>query len=98
MATRAGFRVSDWFAAVEGRFDLIVSNPPYIAAAEMAGLAPEVRVRAAGRADPGDDGLAAYRAIAAGAGAHLAPGGRLIVEIGATQRAAVSRAHGRGGP
>lgn len=87
----AKFRASDWFAAVPGKFDLIVSNPPYIAEDEMAGLAPEVRdwePRAA--LTPGGDGLGAYRAIAAGAGARLMPGGRLILEIGPTQAVAVS--------
>jgi len=82
---------SDWFSAVSGRFDLIVSNPPYIAAAEMAALAPEVREWEPRMAlTPGGDGLDAYRAIAAGAPAHLTPGGRLMVEIGPTQAAAVS--------
>lgn len=77
---------SDWCAGVEGRFDLIVSNPPYIALAEMAGLSPEVRDHEPHLAlTDGADGLSAYRAIAAQAPAHLAPGGRLMVEIGATQ-------------
>lgn len=83
--------LSDWFAQVAGRFDLIVSNPPYIAAAEVTDLAPEVRdwePRIA-LTDEGD-GLGAYRAIAAGVGAHLAPGGRLAVEVGPTQAAAVA--------
>jgi release factor glutamine methyltransferase len=77
---------SDWFSAVRGRFDLIVSNPPYIARAEMAGLAPEVRghdPRAA--LSDGGDGLGAYRGIAGAVPAHLAPGGRVLVEIGAGQ-------------
>lgn len=88
---RADLRASDWFAQVAGRFDLIVANPPYIAAAEMPGLAPEVRDWEPHLAlSPGGDGLDAYRAIAAGVGAHLAPGGRLLVEIGPTQGAAVS--------
>lgn len=83
---RATFRTSDWFAAITGRYDLIVSNPPYIAEAEMPALAPEVRDWEPALAlTPGGDGLAAYRVIAAGAGAHLAPGGRLMVEIGPTQ-------------
>lgn len=87
----AGLAVSDWFSAVEGRFDLIVSNPPYIAAAEMAHLSPEVRLWEPRRAlTDGGDGLGAYRAIAAGAGARLAPGGWLAVEIGPTQAGAVT--------
>ncbi len=83
---RARFAASDWFGSVAGRFDLIVSNPPYIAAAEMAFLAPEVREWEPHLAlTPGGDGLNAYRAITAGAGAHLAEGGRLILEVGAGQ-------------
>lgn len=85
------FAVSDWFAGVSGRFDLIVSNPPYIAADEMPGLSPEVRDWEPRLALTDDgDGLAAYRAITAGAGAHLAPGGALMVEIGAAQGPAVA--------
>ena len=86
-ATRIGvdaaFQRADWFDGLAGRFDLIVSNPPYIALAEMAGLSPEVRdwEPHAALTDFGD-GLAAYRAIAAGAAAHLAPGGHLLAEIG----------------
>lgn len=85
----AEFAVSDWFAAVTGRFDLIVSNPPYIAEAEMAALSPEVLHEPRLALTPGGDGLDAYRAIAAGARAHLEPAGRLLVEIGPTQAAAV---------
>lgn len=86
----AAFQRADWFDGIAGRFDLIVSNPPYIALAEMAGLAPDVRDWEPRQAltDEGD-GLAAYRAIAAGAPAHLAPGGRLLAEIGPTQGAQV---------
>ncbi|TKA94001.1 peptide chain release factor N(5)-glutamine methyltransferase, partial [Cereibacter changlensis] len=91
LAGRARFQTADWFAGVEGQFDLIVSNPPYIAEAEMAGLSPEVRDWEPHLAlTPGGDGLDAYRAIAAAAPAHLAPGGRLLVEIGPTQGQAVS--------
>lgn len=87
----ADFVLSDWFAAIDGRFDLIVSNPPYIALAEMAGLAPEVRDHEPHLAlTDGGDGLGAYRAIVAGAAAHLNPGGWLMVEIGPTQADAVS--------
>ncbi|MDO5371003.1 peptide chain release factor N(5)-glutamine methyltransferase, partial [Paracoccus sp. (in: a-proteobacteria)] len=87
----ADFRRSDWFSAVDGRFDLIVSNPPYIAADEMPALSPEVRQwEPRGALTDEGDGLGAYRAIATGAGAHLVPGGWLAVEIGPTQAAAVS--------
>lgn len=86
LGPRARFGRSDWFSAVDGLYDLIVSNPPYIAAAEMAGLAPEVRDHEPHLAlTPGGDGLDAYRAIAWGAGARLMPGGRLLLEIGPTQ-------------
>ncbi|WP_414897429.1 peptide chain release factor N(5)-glutamine methyltransferase [Rhodovulum sp. YEN HP10] len=86
----ARFLLSDWYQVVEGRFDLIVSNPPYIAEAEMSGLAPELAHEPRGALTDGGDGLSAYRAIAAGARARLAPGGRLLVEIGPTQAQAVS--------
>lgn len=86
LGARLTLGLSDWFSAVTGRFDLIVSNPPYIAASEMAALSPEVREWEPHLAlTPGGDGLDAYRAIAAGAPVHLAPGGRLLVEIGPTQ-------------
>jgi release factor glutamine methyltransferase len=88
---RADFRASDWFAAVPGRYDLIVSNPPYIAADEMPGLAPEVRDWEPHLAlTPGGDGLEPYRIIARGAPARLMAGGRLMVEIGPTQGQAVA--------
>ncbi|TNC52769.1 peptide chain release factor N(5)-glutamine methyltransferase [Rubellimicrobium rubrum] len=88
---RATLTQSDWYAAAEGRFDLIVSNPPYIAKAEMPALEPEVRDWEPRLAltDEGD-GLAAYRAILSGAERFLAPGGRLAVEIGPTQAEAVA--------
>lgn len=91
LTRRVRFRCADWFAGVTGRYDLIVSNPPYIAEGEMAGLAPEVRDwEPRGALTPGGDGLDAYRAIAAGAGARLMAGGRLLLEIGPTQGAAVA--------
>ncbi len=90
LTERCDFARGSWFAPVTGRFDLIVSNPPYIAADEMADLSPEVRLHEPHLAlTPGGDGLDAYRAIAAGVGAHLAPGGRLLLEIGPTQGPAV---------
>lgn len=91
LAARAGFRQADWLEGIEDRFDLIVSNPPYIAAGEMAALAPEVRDHEPrGALTDGADGLTAYRALAAQAPAALVPGGRLLVEIGPTQGRAVA--------
>ena len=91
VAPRCDIVQGDWFAPVSGQFDLIVSNPPYLAADEMADVAPELARHEPRIAltDEGD-GLGAYRAIAKGAPRHLAPGGRLLVEIGSTQRAAVT--------
>jgi release factor glutamine methyltransferase len=88
---RAAFVACDFGAALAGPFDLVVSNPPYIASAEIATLSPEVREHDPHRAlDGGTDGLAAYRAIAADAPRLLSPTGHLVVEIGAGQEAAVS--------
>ncbi len=81
---------ADWFDGIEGQFDLIVSNPPYIASAEIAGLAVDVRdFDPLGALDGGADGLAAYRRIAAGASGHLVPKGQVLVELGAGQEADV---------
>lgn len=90
VAGRLERRRCDWWEGVEGRFDLVVSNPPYIAEAEMAGLAPEVRAEPRLALTPGGDGLGAYRAIAAGLVARLAPDGRALLEIGPGQGAAVA--------
>ena len=82
----AHFVACDLAAALAGPFDLVVSNPPYIATGDIAGLAPEVRnfdPRIA--LDGGTDGLNFYRAIAAGAPTLLKPGGALVVELGAGQ-------------
>jgi release factor glutamine methyltransferase len=89
---RIDFRQGDLFGPVpEGSaFDLVVSNPPYVTPAELAGLAPDVRDHEPRLAlDGGPDGLAFYRRIAAGVGAYLKPGGWVLVEIGATQAEAV---------
>jgi release factor glutamine methyltransferase len=87
---RCTFVVCDIASVVEGPFDLLVSNPPYIAHNEIASLAPEVKNYDPTVAlDGGDDGLAAYRAIAADAKRLLAPGARMFVELGAGQEAAV---------
>ncbi len=70
----------------ERRFDLIVSNPPYITSADLAGLQPEVRDFEPRLAlDGGPDGLDAYRVLAVEAPRHLEPGGWLLLEIGAGQ-------------
>lgn len=90
VADRLDLRRADWWAGVEGRFDLIVSNPPYVAEAEMAGLASEVLAEPRLALTPGGDGLGAYRAIAGGLSRHLAPGGRVLLELGAGQGAAVA--------
>ncbi len=88
---RAEILCSDWFSAIKGRFDLIVSNPPYIALDEMAGLEAEVRDHEPEMAlTDGGDGLGAYRELAAGAPDYLLPGGRILVEIGPTQGSAVA--------
>ncbi len=90
LAARAQFVQSDWFDRVTGRFDLIVSNPPYISEAEFAALAPDVARWEPRRAlTPGGDGLDPYRVITARACDHLNPGGRLVVEIGHLQGPAV---------
>ncbi|MBA4786400.1 MAG: peptide chain release factor N(5)-glutamine methyltransferase [Rhizobiales bacterium] len=82
---------SDWFADIAGRFDIIVSNPPYIRADVIPALEPEVRDFDPPRAlDGGPDGLDAYRAIAAGAGASLQADGILGVEIGFDQKDSVT--------
>jgi len=82
---RVEFRRADWFSGVEGQFDLIVANPPYIARAEMDTLQRELSFEPRGALTDEGDGLSAYRQIAKGVAAHLAPCGRLLVEIGPTQ-------------
>lgn len=86
LAERADVRLGSWTDGVKGPFDLIVSNPPYIPSADIEGLAPEVRDFDPRLAlDGGADGLDAYRAILPPSVGLLAPGGRLIVEVGAGQ-------------
>ena len=90
LADRADFILGD-FAAAEGAFDLVVSNPPYIPSADIARLLPDVRKYDPRQAlDGGPDGLAAFRSIAAIARHLLLPAGHLVVEIGAGQESAVS--------
>ncbi|WP_025057196.1 peptide chain release factor N(5)-glutamine methyltransferase [Sulfitobacter noctilucicola] len=90
VAARADIYQSDWFAEVQGRFDLIVANPPYLAMAEMDGVAPELRDHEPHMAlTDGLDGLSAYRIIAQQAQGFLTTSGRVMVEIGWQQGAAV---------
>lgn len=92
VAGRADVRQSDWFATVEGRYDLIVANPPYLAASEMAAVAPELRDHEPRLALTDErDGLSAYRLIAAQAQGYLTAQGHVLVEIGHTQGADVTR-------
>ena len=91
VADRVDVRVGDLFAPVAGeRFDLIVSNPPYIATAVIATLSAEVRREPILALDGSADGLAFYDRIAAEAVAHLVPGGVLALEHGFDQADAVA--------
>jgi release factor glutamine methyltransferase len=90
LAPRFRFVACDIAATLQGPFDLIVSNPPYVAHGDIASLAPEIRdYDPAIALDGGTDGLDGYRSIASEARRLLAPGGRLIVELGAGQELAV---------
>ena len=86
MGLTADFRESDLFSDVEGVYDVIVSNPPYIATKELEGLMPEVREHEPILALDGmEDGLYFYRKIVAQAGEYLEQGGWLCFEIGYDQ-------------
>jgi len=100
LSGRIEFREGDGFQALADlperpparRFDLIVSNPPYIPSAEIATLDPEVRDFDPGLAlDGGTDGLDFYRRLAAGASAHLKPEGRMMLEFGEGQVEAIKK-------
>lgn len=92
---RAVLEQGSWYSALDGHseeFDLIVSNPPYIALDEMPDLSPEVRNHEPRMALTDEaDGLNCYRQIIAGHRPYLAAGGRLMVEIGPTQGQAVAQ-------
>lgn len=90
-AEHAHFLQSDLFEKVEGKFEIIVSNPPYIASAEVEKLMPEVRDHEPRMAlDGTEDGLLFYRRIIKEAGKHLVNSGMLFFEIGYDQGQAVS--------
>ena len=89
-SARLRFVQSDWFDALgEESFDLIVANPPYIAAADPHLAAGDLRHEPVTALASGTDGLDALRRIIAGAPAHLAPGGQLWLEHGYDQAPAV---------
>lgn len=86
LAGRARFQTGNWGDGLAERFDLVVSNPPYIPSRDIASLEPEVREHDPLRAlDGGADGLDAYRAIAAQLPRLLVPGGTAALEVGAGQ-------------
>lgn len=92
VADRIEFVESDWFRNVSGRFDLVVSNPPYVASDAVADLAVEVRDHEPRVAlDGGEGGTQAISSILTGLGDHLLPGGRVLLEIGDGQGDTVSR-------
>jgi release factor glutamine methyltransferase len=98
VGSRAHFIACDYGSALRGPFDLIISNPPYIASGDIAGLDSEVRNYDPGRAlDGGASGLDAYRAVLAHAGRLLAPEGIVVVELGAGQASSVAALMGKGG-
>ena len=83
---RIEFLQSDWFDSLQGKFDLIISNPPYIGENELEGLEPDViDFDPIIALTPGGDGLAPYRIIAGQAKDYLNKNGQVIVEIGYLQ-------------
>jgi release factor glutamine methyltransferase len=98
LGARAAFIAADWLDAVSGKFDLILSNPPYLAAGEIAGLTTDVAGYDPRLAlDGGSDGLEAYRRIATRARDALIEDGCLLVEIGPGQEEDVAAIFARAG-
>ncbi len=88
---RVRFLRSDWFAGVEGEYELILCNPPYIESGVISSLQEEVKGYDPLLAlDGGKDGLDGFRAVLAQSGGVLAEGGRLVLEMGVGQKKAVS--------
>lgn len=91
LGLEAEFLQGNLFEKVKGKYEIIVSNPPYIASGEIQGLMEEVRDYDPPEAlDGGEDGLDFYREIVKKAGEHLYPGGMLFFEIGCGQGEEVS--------
>ena len=91
LAERVTFRLGNWTEGISGRFDLIVSNPPYIPEADIASLDADVaRFEPLSALSGGSDGLDAYRAIAVAAPPLLEPGAALALELGFGQADAVA--------
>ena len=87
---RGAFVCGDWDDPLDGRFDLVLSNPPYIESDAIAGLMPEVaRYEPRSALDGGADGLAAYRQLVPALKTQLDPGGIAVLEVGAGQDSAV---------
>jgi release factor glutamine methyltransferase len=93
LAGRSAFVVGNWAASLTRmKFDLVLSNPPYIAGPEFAGLMPEVgQYEPASALDGGPDGLAAYRAIIGALPELLADSGLALMELGADQAEPVAK-------
>ena len=98
LGRRADFVCASWCDAITNRFDLVVANPPYVAAGEICRLTPEVaRYDPPIALDGGADGLEAYRAIIPELARILRPGGWALLEIGYAQFDAVARLLGESG-
>jgi len=98
MRDRCQFTRSDYLKNVTGKFDIVVSNPPYIDSAALEKLAPDVELYEPELAlHGGEDGLTAYRAITSGVKDVLKPGGHLVFEIGFDQKTPVCTLLGQAG-
>lgn len=98
LAARAAFLAGSWAEALEAKFDLVLSNPPYIESTEIPGLMPEVAAYEPGRAlDGGADGLDAYKAIIAALPRLMSENGLAVLELGVGQAPSVARLAERAG-
>jgi release factor glutamine methyltransferase len=91
LVDRASFAQGDWGCGLSGPFDVVVSNPPYIATADLATLGPELGYEPRLALDGGTDGLDAYRALIPDAARLLRAGGLIALEIGAGQASQVQQ-------